>query len=307
MKKIEKYLIREKIIKTIREFFYRQNFHEVIVPLLNTALPLEPNLRPFITTQKSRDTDRTYYLAMSPERGIKNMLAQGMGDCFAISKSFRNYEQVGTLHMNEFIMLEWYRKGVAYTAIMNDVEQLLTEIDKKMRNTAQLQKNHLQRVSLNDLFEKRIGINLDTLITDEKLLWEVAKKKGYKTTGATWEELYDQLFVNEIESTFSHEAFFLIDFPARISPLCKTDHKNPHFAERFELYIHGIEMGNGNTENTDTTSIQKLFEKESKKTGMPLDEQFLASLEQMKDTTYAGVGIGIDRLTMLYTNLDIFV
>jgi lysyl-tRNA synthetase class 2 len=163
------------------------------------------------------------------------------------------------------------------------------------------------RISLNTLFKEKVGKSLEELISHDKLMREVAEEKGYATEGATWEELYNQLFVNEIESTFSLRPFFLVDFPAQTSPLCKVQKDNSLFAERFELYIHKIEIGNGNTENTDTTDIRNKFAVQSKKTGLPIDEEFLASLESMKTNSYAGIGMGIDRLTMLYTNSDIFV
>jgi len=295
---MEKYIIKETIIKIIRKFFYARKFHEIIPPILNDALPLEANLRPFQTEQ--------YFLPMSPERGLKKMLAQGVGNCFAIAQSFRNYEQLGTLHFNEFIMLEWYRKGAIFTDIMNDTEQLLRMINGKMDKKLVLSEKHFPQVSLNNLFETKIGEKLEKLINNEKLLHQIARKKNYiveKET--TWDELYDQLFVNEIENTFTNEPFFLVDFPSRISRLCKRQKDNPHFAERFELYIHGIEIGNGNTENTDTGEIRKYFEIEHKKSGMPIDEDFLASLDKMKHDIYAGMGLGIERLSLLFENSDI--
>ena len=300
---MEKYLVREKIIQAIREFFYKQNFHEVIPPLLSKTLPSEPNLKPFVTT----NSKIPLYLAMSPERGIKHMLAMGLGNCFSISKAFRNYERIGLLHLNEFTMLEWYRKGAMDLDIMNDVEKLMQTVNKKMGNKVAMKEGPFQRISLNSLFKEKVGVTLEELLMNEGKMTEVAQQKGYKTEGATWEELYDQLFVNEIESTFSLRPFFLVDFPARISPLCMPQKTKPLFAQRFELYIHRMEIGNGNTENTDTASIRQTFEIESKKTGTPLDEDFLSSLGKMKSSSYAGVGIGIDRLTMLYTNSDIFV
>lgn len=304
---MEKYLIRETIIKIIRDFFYKQNFHEVIPPILNKTVPLEPHLKPFTTTYQYSGKKEHYYLAMSPERGIKKMLSLGMGNCFAISKSFRNYEQTGTLHMQEFNMLEWYRKGATYIDIMNDLEKLFSTINQKMGNKVAMKEGPFPRISLNTLFAEKVGVTLEALITNEELLRETAKTKGYKTEGASWDELYDQLFVNEIESTFSLKPFFLIDFPARISPLCKVQKSKPQFAERFELYIHKMEIGNGNSENTEAASVRKTFEIESGKTGMPIDEEFLSSLEKMKNDSYAGVGVGIDRLAMLFTNSDIFV
>ena len=180
-------------------------------------------------------------------------------------------------------------------------------VNKKMGNKVAMKEGPFQRISLNSLFKEKVGVTLEELLMNEGKMTEVAQQKGYKTEGATWEELYDQLFVNEIESTFSLRPFFLVDFPARISPLCMPQKTKPLFAQRFELYIHRMEIGNGNTENTDTASIRQTFEIESKKTGTPLDEDFLSSLGKMKSSSYAGVGIGIDRLTMLYTNSDIFV
>lgn len=302
---IEKHIVREQIIKTIRQFFYGQNFHEIIVPLLNTALPLEPNLKPFVTIHEYENKKQIFYLPHSPERGIKKMLGAGMDNCFAISQSFRNYERVGSLHLHEFTMLEWYRKGAMYGDIMRDVERLLETIDNSLGKKTN--KHALPRVSLNMLFKEKVGEKLETLIFDEKMIEKIARGKGYKTIGATWEELYNQLFVNEIEPLFSKEPFFLVDFPACISPLCKKQDANLHFAERFELYVGGMEIGNGNTENTNVKEIRSVFENEHAKTGLPIDEEFLDSLYKMKKDSYAGVGIGINRLTMLYTDRDIFV
>lgn len=302
---MEKYFIREKIIKSIRHFFYSKDFHEVIPPLLNTALPLEPNLQPFSTVHNG--TNETFYLSMSPERGIKKMLARGIGNCFAISKSFRNYERIGTLHNNEFIMLEWYRKDSTYLKIMEELELLLRNINTEMDKQISIPESSFPRISLNDLFREKCGTSLEELLTDEKKIYNIAKTKGYRIDGATWEELYDQLFVNEIETSFSNEPFFLIDFPERISPLCAKKQDMNGFAERFELYINKIEIANGNTEKTDKEYIHATFIKEQEKTGLPIDDEFLTSLDQMKGHMYAGVGLGIDRLTMLYTDTDIFV
>jgi len=245
---------------------------------------------------------------MSPERGIKKILSQGMGNCFAISKAFRNYERTGSLHLHEFLMLEWYRRGATYTDIMIDVEQLIQLVNQRMGNKVAMKEGSFPRVSLIALFKEKVGVELADLIVSDSLMRETAQKKGYTVAGGTtWEELYNQLFVNEIESGFSLKPFFLTDFPARISPLCKVQKSNPLFAERFELYVHKMELGNGNTENTDTDSIRNAFENEQKKSGLPMDEEFLSSLEGMKKSSFAGVGVGIDRLVMLYTGTDIFV
>ncbi len=313
MSNVRPYIIRENIIKATREFFYDRDFHEVIPHILNTALPLEANLYPFSTIWKMRIGERKLYLPLSPERSIKRMLGLGMGNCFAIGKSFRNLEQEGSQHLPEFLMLEWYRKQADYADIMEDAEELFYFMNDYiihavgpvsiMYHDKKIELNQKwKKISLAELFKTKANINLQKIIEDDDLLFSIAKKRGYITDDATWGELYDQLFVNEIESSLPPEPIFITDFPSRISPLCKQKVDDPLFAERFELYIAGVEIGNGNTENTDYKYVQKIFEEEHKKTLLPIDEEFLNSLKKMSGNTFAGIGLGIDRLTMLFSN-----
>ncbi|MBI4973563.1 hypothetical protein HZC27_03065 [Candidatus Roizmanbacteria bacterium] len=266
--------IREEIIKAIRAFFYAKNFHEVIVPVLNDAVPLESHLFPFETSWNTVNGDKKRYLSLSPERGLKRMLAAGIGNCFALGKSFRNLENSGSQHLPEFLMLEWYRENADYHQIMNDTEELILYIQKNLE-TQNLSKKKLlpdwKKISLHSLFKKTGG-------------WDESR------------EVFDQIFVNKIESKFPQEPFFLVDFPTRFSPLCKPQKENPHLAQRFELYINGMEIGNGNTENTDVDSIRKTLKK-------PVDEVFLKALNEMRGEPFAGMGIGIDRLAMLFSGV----
>lgn len=289
--------IREEIIKAARDFFYAKKFHEVIVPVLNDAVPLESHLYPFSTSWNTREGSKKYYLSLSPERGIKRMLAMGMGNCFAIAKSFRNLENAGTQHLPEFLMLEWYRENADYSQIMKDTEELVLFIQKKLESICHCKEpgnlRGRQRGRSN-LKAQRLpwkAISLETLLQNY-LRADYVKVMNDTTEG--WRERFDQLFVNEIESKFPQEPFFLVDFPVRISPLCKPQKGAPHLAERFELYINGIEIGNGNTENTDTDSVGKTLKK-------PVDEIFLKALNDMKGKSYAGMGIGIDRLAMIFS------
>src|SRR5258708_367510 len=110
MTDLQPFFIREEIIKSIRSFFEEQYFHEVIIPILYSSLPLEPTLYSFSTTWKTNEGDRELYLCTSPESALKKMLAVGIGNCFAIGKSFRNLESSGPRHNPEFLMLEWYRE-----------------------------------------------------------------------------------------------------------------------------------------------------------------------------------------------------
>ncbi len=155
-----------------------------------------------------------------------------------------------------------------------------------------------------DVFKKYAGLNLEDIMGDNAM-WKVAADRGYNTQNATWEQLFNQIFLNEIEAKLPHDPFFLTDYPAKISSLCARRKDKPYLAERFELYINGIEIANGNTENTDAEEILDSMEKEEhyrKKRSLicpPIDMEFIEALRKMSAKSYAGIGLGIDRLAMV--------
>ena len=323
MSAIDFILIREQVIKSVRRFFDEQGFHEVITPVLNDSVPLEPNLYPFSTEWKTNDGTKKLFLTISPEKNLKRMLALGLGNCYSIGASFRNLEGAGSLHTPEFLMLEWYRKNAEYTHIMKEVQDLIlyvkNDIDTYLHQSLSpilvYQNEHVDftrewpKISVSKLLEKLAKRNINEILSGDAILIQYARNKGYAVEGATWNEIYDQIFVNEIESQLPKSPFFLVDFPARLSTLCKKKAENPLIAERFELYMFGIELGNGNTESTDVEGIRKIFEHEKKlrekmETVQAVDEDFLESLAAMHGTSYAGIGLGLDRLSMIMANQD---
>lgn len=313
----EQYFFFERIIKTIRSFFDQQAFHEVLIPILNESVPTEPNLFPFSTTWHTIDGDKTFYLPISPEKTLKKMLALGIDKCYAIGHTFRNLEQAGKLHAPEFLMLEWYRENASYDDIMYDVQTLFRDLLKTCTQDTLLHYQGLSydcvkpwpKLSLAALWKQYLGVSIESVLEDQQLQ-VFAQQKGYSVENSTWSQLFDQIVLNEIEPHFPKHPFFLIDFPSRVSPLCAPKEKEPHLAQRFELYIHGIEIGNGNTEHTDSAAVRSVFEYEAKSrihqglAVQPLDEDFLDSLKAMQGKDFAGIGLGIDRLFMLLTNAD---
>ena len=304
--------IREVVIAAIRECFSKKKYHEVVAPILNASLPLEPNFYSFEATWHFVDHSAPVFLPTSPEAALKKMLAMGLGNCFSIAKSFRNNEIAGTQHNPEFLMLEWYQEDSTYRDVMTETQKLLQFVAKKAaafdvqtEERSALLFESWAMLSLADLFEEHIGVSLESVVT-EVALFAVAQAKGYSTDNATWSEVFDQLFINEIEPFLPQSPFFLIDFPTRISPLCKPRSDRPFLAERFEVYLAGMELGNGNTENTDEQSVRVMFEKEAefrKKQNLhshPFDKEFLAALRTLRETkkSYAGIGLGVDRLAM---------
>lgn len=317
---LSKILLHEHNIRNIRSYFVKEGFYEFTLPILKASLPLEPNIHALKTTWNTPKNSQTLYLSTSPESELKKIMATGITTkCFALTKSFRNLEGSGPHHQPEFLMLEWYRKNANYTKIMDDVKKLILSIKKSLniflkkppssiislQDTPKDFSLKWPIISLIDAFTKYAKLNLTEILQDE-VLWKEAKKKGYSIEKQTsWSELFDQIFLNEILPHLPANPFFLIDFPARISTLCQPRRNNPNFAERFELFIGRVEIANGNTENTNIKYVKRSFNEEKKRRNQtkkvipPIDNEFLQALEKMQDTTYAGVGLGVERLSMI--------
>lgn len=290
MKNLDFILLKEKFFKATREFFYKNNFHEVIPHLLSKAIPSEPSIYPFKTSWELPDKKIKFYLPASPERYMKKILSEGMGNCFSIGYCFRNLEGQGPLHNPEFMMLEWYRINEDFNIIIKDLKDYIVYVSNII-NDKIIFPNDWPILSLENLFEKYTGLDYQKSITDEEYFFKQLRLKGYNTDKALWIDMFSQLLVNEVENKFTNDPFFLIDFPARQSPLCAVNKDKPYLADRFEFYYKKIEMANGNNENLDFESMRKVND----------DTEFLTYIKKMKQSgnTYSGVGFGLDRLLMV--------
>jgi elongation factor P--(R)-beta-lysine ligase len=321
---IEQYLVREIVIDGIRAFFKKEGFHEVETPLLVARPGTEPYLDLFQTElvvqeESGELTKKPGYLLTSPEYAMKKLLAAGLGSIFQICKSFRNNEGRSPHHNHEFTILEWYRVNADYTHVMDDCENLLIHLMKVIKkNSTELlfqgKKYDLStpwdRFTVAELFEKYVGVSKDELL-DQKALYTVAKQRGYQVTeGTSWDDLFYQLFLNEIETELakSNRPVFVYDYPAQQAALSKKKADDPRFAERFELYLAGFELGNAFTELTDAEEqrLRLLEEVElRKKMGKPMheiDEDFINALRVGLPPT-GGIAVGVDRLIMLLADV----
>ena len=321
MNKNNQFFIKELVIKTVREFFYNQSFHEVITPVLNKAIPLEPNLYSFSMTWKYMDKSETMYLPTSPEAALKKMLARGLEKVFSIGQTFRNLEAADVEHNPEFLMLEWYRADANYEKIMADVEEVVKVVWKQVSDYLDL-KGDLEyqgeTINLNSPWKRLSLENLFNQVTDAELeksqelneMKTIAKELGYQTNEANWEQLFDQVVMDKIEPLLGKQPLFLLDFPAQTSPLCKVQKNKPYLAERFEVYLGGLEIGNGNNEQTDSDLVKNYFINEEENRlrnnlpSHPIDFEFLEALKIMDNSgkNYAGIGMGIERLVMIMSN-----
>lgn len=315
-------LTRELVIDAIREFFKQKKFHEVETPLLVQSPGTEPYLEVFETNLVTQNLDdRKGYLLTSPELSMKKLLAAGLGNIFQICKSFRNGEGVSSHHNPEFTILEWYRVSANYFDIMDDCEALLLSILRKVKadETATVLEYQgksyslaapWERISVQEAFYKYAGVTVAELL-DETLIVKVAEKKGYNITSeTTWEQAYNQILLNEIEPHLGLERpTILYDYPASQAALSKKKQSDPRFAERFEFFIAGIELGNAFTELTDPIEQEKRMQedlqmrKELGKCEYLIDTDFIHALEMgLPDT--GGIAVGVDRLVMLFADVS---
>lgn len=307
----ERYFIREKVMKAIRAYFEKEKFHEIETPILISHPPAESYLDVFETRLLDRARRATpAYLSTSPEVPLKKLMVAGLGNCYSMTKSFRNMETQSNIHNPEFTVLEWYRVGADYFDIMNDCEKLLRAIDGGNTLTYQGKKIDLtapwERITVAAAFKKYADVNFDEFFDHAR---EIAMTKGYRVENNTWEELFNQIFLNEIESRLGREKPTIIyEFPAAMAALAKKKASDPRFAERFEFYIAGLELGDAYSELTDPVEQEARFKKELieltrlGKTMYDYDHDFIDALKVGLQKC-SGIAVGVDRLVMLFADV----
>jgi len=276
------------LLKSTRQYFWNLHFDEVEIEYLNSSLPLEPNIYSFKT--EWTHTQETYYLPTSPEMGLKKHLATTQDNCFSIAHCFRDLEAEGPTHTKEFLMLEWYEVGKTYLDLIESTKNYISQFYKTNYST----------------------LHLPPDLPDN-------------------EPDFNQFFLNEIEPTLPKDgAVFITGYPAFLSPLAAIEERNEAMSfskhshprcttegcehrkkilpsmsvsQRFELYINGIEIANGCTENRDPSAVKLAFENENEfrqkhhLPSHPYSLEFLNYLSSLPPA--AGIGLGIDRLVML--------
>lgn len=309
---------RELVIDTIRAYFKSNDFLEVSTPIIVRSPGTEPYLDVFETTlQQPQQPDQTAYLITSPEYAIKKLIAQGVGSCFEITKSFRNNEGSSSRHNAEFTILEWYHVNGSYLDVMTDFEGLLQAIAQAVLGSTQLSYQGGQydlsapweRITVKEAFERFAQVDEQTLL-DVRALPEAARQKGLsQAEDLTWEEAFHLILLNQIESQLGlTKPTILYDYPIQLAALAQPKTTNPRYAERFEVYLAGLELGNAFSELLDAAEQRRRFEAELAeraalgKVTYPIDEAYLAALQAGLPPT-GGIAVGVDRLVMLFADV----
>lgn len=310
---------RERLIVAIRDFFATRGYRETDVPLLAPALAAESYYEIFETRLLNRyRNQKPAYLTTSPELFLKKLLVAGVGNCYTITKSFRNTEDLSSTHNPEFTILEWYRLTRNYFDLMTETEELFLHIfrnlfsRKKPLLTYASQTIDLtqpwERLTMVNAFERFAKVDLNQALSLSGIK-KVAQKKGYFTTSTTtWEELFHQIYLNEVEPHLGKTRPTIIyEFPSQIAALARKKPQDPRFAERFEVYIGGLELGDCYAELTDWREQEERFVHETRKRKHlgkiehPYDKDFIAALKEGLPPC-AGLALGVDRTVMLFCN-----
>jgi elongation factor P--(R)-beta-lysine ligase len=310
-------VLRAQILAAIRRFFAERGFIEVETPALQASPGLEPHLHAFETRLiEGGAAPRALYLHTSPEFAMKKLLAAGMERIFQLAHCFRNGER-GALHSPEFTMLEWYRAGATYRDLMADCEALLAVVrdaagrpDFRWRGKAADPRAPWHSLSVAEAFQKFCGIDLLASCGDLAALAQGAQPLGIAPhAGDTWEDLYFRIFLEKIEPHLGLGApTILYDYPIGMAALARAKRGDPRVAERFELYVAGLELANAFGELTDAAEQRRRFRADQDfrraryGEAYPIDEDFLSALAEMPES--AGIALGVDRLVMLAAGAD---
>ncbi len=310
-------LARGRIIAALRARFAAQDFVEVDTGALQVSPGNETHLHAFATTLAAPDgASSQLYLRTSPEFAGKKLLAAGESRIVEFAKVFRNRER-GALHHPEFTLLEWYRAGEPYGALMKDCAAILARA-AEAAGTRQLTFRgrvadpfaEPERLTVAEVFSRFAGIDLLATLSerepDREALARAAQAAGIRVgDDDRWGDIFSRVLVERVEGNLGiGRATILDQYPAVLAALARPA-PDRRVAERFELYACGVELANGFGELTDPAEQRRRLEREMAEKERiygeryPIDEDFLAALAAMPQA--CGIALGLDRLVMLAT------
>lgn len=303
--------IRSHIIMSLRNFFVAKGFLEVETPMMQ-IIPGGATARPFITHHNALDLQ--LYLRIAPELYLKRLVVGGIEKVFEINRNFRN-EGISTKHNPEFTMLEFYQAYADYQDLMDFTEELIKHLALEVLGTTTIKYQGLE-IDLSRSYKRMtlkeaiISCNpeVKTIALDDiNQARKIAEDLGI-TVGANYGlgKIQYEIFEKTVEKELK-EPTFIVAYPAEVSPLARPNDKDPFITDRFEFFIGGKEIGNGFSELNDPEEQASRFRKQADEftrgdqEAMRYDEDYITALEYGLPPT-AGEGVGIDRLTMLFTD-----
>jgi elongation factor P--(R)-beta-lysine ligase len=301
---------RSRLYGVAREFLSARGYLEVETPCLLAAPGMEPHITAFeapFRPEMPGPCARTVYLQTSPEYAMKRLLAEGFGSAFQICKVFRNGE-VSPAHNPEFTMLEFYRSPGRAEDICEDLETLVAAAAQAIGNRSGVALSvPFERLTVRQALARHAKLDLaGGSWPSGAELRSAAEARGLAITGdaGTFDDVFFQVFLTAVEPHLGRDRpVFLTEYPASMASLARLKHGDPTVAERFELYVGGVELANGFGELNDAPEQRRrlVSEQDQRRAAgrpiYPLDERFLAAVGKMPPS--GGVAVGLDRLLML--------
>lgn len=305
----ETFVARSKIIKAVRSFLDGEGFLEVETPILNTIAG-GATARPFVTHHNTLDIDM--YMRIAPELYLKRLIVGGFEKVYEMGRLFRN-EGMSPRHNPEFTTVELYQAYTDYNGMMDITERLFNYIAKEVfgKGTITYQGTDIvidkpwKKITMAELVKEHTGIDFMTEELGDCIKRAEALGVGFPkevTWGKALYEVFDQLIEDKLI-----QPTFVLDYPVEVSPLAKRKASDKRLTERFEFFITGREMGNAFSELNDPIDQKERFMAQVKERekgddeAQMMDEDFVTALEYGMPPT-GGLGIGIDRLVMLFTD-----
>lgn len=308
-------LLRAKIIQGIRQFFITQGFIEVETPYLVASPGMEPHLVALEVSCTRPDGQKfRRYLHTSPEYAMKKLLGEGWEKIFQICRVFRDGE-ISNSHQIEFTMLEWYRTNADYFQIMEDCENLIAFLTHNVFPAHNFYYQGVPldlnppfiRLKVTEAMRTYGKVDIEKNMDKESLLLQ-ALRRGYSINlqdEYSYDDIFFKIFLDKVEPNLGFpKPVFLYEYPAHMAALARLKPDNPLWAERFELYIAGVELANAFSELVNPEEQQQRFIEEQKfrasmgKPVYPIDEELLQALSRLPPS--AGIALGIDRLLMIF-------
>jgi lysyl-tRNA synthetase class 2 len=297
---------RAQLVTAIRAWFDARGFVEVETPVLQ---PLYGGAlaRPFVTHHNALDRD--FYLRIATELYLKRLIVGGLDRVYELGKDFRN-EGISHKHNPEFTMVEWYEAYADYSDAAQRLEQLVAFVAERVNGTTKIERDGAtidlappwRRLTLREAIRERSDVDIAEHPTREALAKAMNSEPDPEEG---WGKLVDGLLSKEVEPNLI-EPTFILDYPVEMSPFAKSHRSEEGLVERWEAFVGGIEIANAFTELNDPDDQRRRFELQAEEQArgdaevQPYDEAYVQALEQGMPPT-GGVGLGIDRLTMLLT------
>lgn len=310
---------RRLVLREIRNFFDERDFIEVDTPALQICPTIDTHVHGF----KTKFFDQTinyvgnYYLHTSPEFDMKKLLVAGMSRIYQICHVYRNAEG-SRLHSPEFTMIEWYRTGEDYRALMEDCIVLLRSIAKNLDIKTYKHRGKecdpfapWEMISVAEAFEKYAGMDLSLYLDDKEKFSNAISVAGIRVAeDDEWDDLFFRVMAEKIEPYLgAGHPTILYDYPVCMASLSRRKPDDPRYSERFEMYVCGVELANAYSELTDAAEqraragVEMQAKQDIYGYTYPVDEDFFEALDYGMPEC-AGIALGIDRLVMLACGAD---